>query len=102
MTDYPTALVNFLKLIAERSAKYYDEYYTSLEHPTYEVIKGRKYDRVIQTSSGNRSAYCWLNPATGDILKGSWKAIEDKRPRGNIYNENPLAGTDIYGVSYLK
>ena len=45
-------------------------------HPdiTFEVMKGKKYNRVIDTTRGNRSAYCFIDNE-GNIYKtASWAA----------------------------
>ena len=99
--EYSDSLANFLKLVTERSIRHFAKNYPTLTPPTYMVIHGRKYDRVI-SDDGQRSAYCWIDTATGGIMKGSWKAVEDKRPRGNIFDADPLKGTNIYGVDYLN
>lgn len=98
--NYDEALANFLKLVTERAFRHYAKSGFS-NVPVYFVMHGRKYDRVI-SDNGQRSAYCWIDTATGGIMKGSWKAVEDKRPRGNIFDADPLKGTNIYGVDYLN
>lgn len=59
---------------------------------------GRKFLRV----TANGSAYCFIDVATGTILKpGTWKQPEPKRiPRGSVYNLDPLEGCGPYGVAY--
>jgi len=103
--NYTEALANFIQLVTERTQRHFAKNFDLLIPPKYEVIHNRKYDKVISISDGGhgqRSVYCWIDPKTGDIMKGSWKAIEDKRSRGNIFNADPLEGTNIYGVDYLN
>jgi hypothetical protein len=45
--------------------------------------------------------YCFVDKETGGLLKGNWKRVEDHRERGNIFNENPLVGCNMYGLDYL-
>lgn len=59
---------------------------------------GKKYVRVCY----NGSAYCFIEKATGDILKPASFKAPAKHARGNIYGENPIAGCGPYGVAYLR
>jgi len=65
-----------------------------------EINKGRKFDKIVRVDSG-RSVYCFVDRASGGILKGNWKTVEDHRERGNIYNDDPLQGCGPYGPAYL-
>jgi hypothetical protein len=66
---------------------------------------GVKYARIVRTERGlsaGRSVYCFIDLATGDILKpASWKGPA-KGVRGNINGPTPLAGCSPHGVVYLR
>ena len=64
---------------------------------TYDV--GRKYIRVWAIGfSGGRSAYCFIDRETGDVLKtATWKAPAKNGPRGNLYDG--VGNTNCYGVT---
>ena len=95
--EYSKALENFLELLTKRNGAYYSEQYPHLPKPTYSVNSGKKYDRIVSDGW----AFCFINKSNGDILKAaSWKAPA-KHARGNIFNENPLLGTTVYGATYL-
>ena len=64
---------------------------------------GPKYIRVITLGYGQRSAYCFVDRATGSVLKpASWKSPAPQ-PRGSILSAD--RGADActkYGVVYLR
>jgi hypothetical protein len=65
---------------------------------------GSKNIRIVRSSvqGESRSVHCFVQIATGDILKSaSWKQPA-KGARGNIYHANPMAGMDAYGTKYLR
>jgi len=62
----------------------------------------RKYVRIIKSDRSSRSAYCFIEIATGNILKtASWQTPA-KHARGNI--RSPWWGTalNVYGATYLR
>jgi hypothetical protein len=62
----------------------------------------KKYARIVKSSPGSRSVYCFVDLATGDILKAaSWKAPA-KHARGNIRGTNALAGLTEHGAAYMR
>jgi len=101
--SYEEALINFLHKLDERNVAYYKEHFPTLEPSIFEVHPGRKYDKIVRITNQS-SVYGFINKETGGIIKAaSWKAPEPKkRARGNIFNDNPLDGTTIAGVMYLK
>jgi hypothetical protein len=102
-TIYEAALVNFIRFVSERKATDMAKNYPSLRPYRYYYTRGSRYDRVVQDDGCQRSVYCFIDRATGDILKGSWKQpVAPKVARGNIYNADPLAGTTVYGPKYLR
>jgi len=63
----------------------------------------KKYVRVVRQSYGQNSVHCFVDIATGDVLKAdSWKRPA-KHARGNIFDEhNGLNGVSPYGGKYLR
>lgn len=52
------------------------------------TMEGKKYLRIVDENSGNKSAAGFIEKETGDIFKAaSWKAPA-KNKRGNIFSEN--------------
>ena len=75
------------------------------------VNPGNRYARLSRyevNADGTRwgsseSVHCFVDRTNGNILKpAGWKSPVTKNPRGNIRDENPLAGVTQYGVKYLR
>jgi len=67
-----------------------------------EIDVGTRYARVWKRDGSSKSAYAFIEMATGDLLKpATWKAPA-KHARGNIFAENPLGGCGPYGMAYLR
>ena len=70
-----------------------------------ESDRGRKYLRIVSaTKSGSsKSVYCFIERATGNVLKAeSWKKPA-KHTRGTIFTEDTSKyGVTPYGAHYLK
>jgi len=74
------------------------------EKASFAINKGSKYAKLVVDyyASGSGSAYCFVDLATGDLLKpDGWKKPA-KGVRGNIFAANPLAGCTPYGMVYFK
>lgn len=107
MKNYEEALNDFRTALQGKLDTFYKD---NSYNKQVVIIKGRKYDRVILVESYkdgtdkkvSRSAYCWIERSNGNILKGSWKAVTSKIPRGNIYNDDCLIGCGPYGTDYLN
>ena len=99
---YIEARDRFIAELTRRKVEYMAKHFDSLQPPSFEVHEGRKYDKVIEVERGSRRSYCWIDRTTGDLLKGSWKQVTEKTPRGNIYRETFMDGTGPYGLDYLK
>ena len=101
--DYETALKRFLAAVSSRDNAYMKEQYPTLHTRSFYNIRGKRYDKIVKDDGVSRSVYCFIDMATGDILKGSWKQpVAPKVARGNIYGDQPLTGTTIYGTVYLR
>jgi len=96
--NFDEAIMNFMVLLRERDEKHILENFSNLSPKPWDLTFGRKFAKVVH----DRSVYAFVEIATGDIYKpASWSAPA-KHARGNIYNDDPLAGTDVYGVNYLR
>ena len=105
--EYREALQNFLIKLQKRENGHNDidkEQFPHAVPASFNVMSGRKFDRIIRVYHGSRSAYAFINKETGGIIKcASWRQPEPKQyERGNIFKEDCLAGTNRYGVVYLK
>lgn len=61
---------------------------------------GKKYARIVKESFGSRSAYCFVDMTTGDILKAAGWKVPAKGIRGNI--RNGAADVGEYGAAYMR
>src|SRR5262245_14317228 len=68
-----------------------------LKPTTFE--RGPKYARIVKNDH-QRSVFCFVELATGNILKAAgWKAPEKNHVRGNI--ANGAADVTPYGAQYI-
>ena len=63
--------------------------------------RGKKYIRIISTSYGSRSAFCFIEKSTGNVLKPAGWNGPAPQPRGNIYQIGK-EGVGRWGALYLK
>lgn len=96
--DFTDTLKKFISLLQERENAHNVKYFSNLEPEQFSYTVGKKYVRVIRGTS----AYCFVDVNTGDIYKAASYKAPAKHARGNIYNDNPLDGTGVYGADYLK
>lgn len=61
--------------------------------PTFAIDPGgKKFLRVVETFNGGRSAWAFVEVATGDVYKpAGWKGPERNFSRGNIRNLDNVA-----------
>ena len=97
---YNDALARFIEQLKIRDKEYNAKMNFNWQ-TNFEVMSGRINDKIVKIAHNRRSSYCYIEKSTGGIMKGSWKRVEDHRHRGNIYNENPLEGTNEYGTMYM-
>ena len=97
--DFKTAIDSFFEGCKRISNQYMDANYPSLAKPVFEIEELKKRYRILR----DRSAFCFVDKETGDVLKAaSWKAPA-KHSRGNIFDEhNGLGSMGPYGPAYLR
>lgn len=89
------------KLAAHNAAEGYDWAKT-----THEIMKGKKYARIVQNqfvngSPSGRSAHCFIDLENGNIHKADgWAGPDKKHVRGNI--ANGAADVDNHGARYRR
>ena len=74
------------------------EHFPGLPSDPVTVKRGRRYARIFHGSG----IYCFVEMATGDILKPETWRKAAKHARGNLHNREPLGCCGPYGVAYLK
>ena len=114
-TDFTTALSTFLARWQERMNEHYRLNLPNLTAPKMEVMKGRKFARIIASENGGQSrrsmgfvalveGYLQGVPVRkGDILKSATWNAPAKHTRGTIFaSDNGMSAVSVYGVNYLK
>ena len=64
------------------------------------VMEGKKYMRIVKEDISSRYAFCFIEKATGNVLKAASWATPAKHARGNIYKLGQ-EGISKYGGNYL-
>lgn len=102
---FEAALATFLSKLQEREVAYIRANYVNLTPEVFTTAKGRRFVKVIKAGAkegSQRSVFCFVEKATGNIYKpAGWKQPTLNHVRGNIYGENPLAGTNPHGTNYV-
>jgi len=98
--SFDQALARFVQVNNDAIKAYFAAHYPRLTPPELVVDpNGQKYIRIVQEDRGGgtgRSAWCFVERATGNVLKcDGWKRPA-KQPRGSIYSKD-YAG---YGVTH--
>lgn len=108
--SFDAALTKLVDAIQSAKNDYFAKNFKSLTAPTISVMHGQRYVRIVTSDNFNvaaggrvsRSVWGFVDMINGDILKAAgWKAPA-KHARGNIFNENPMAGCNEYGPNYLR
>lgn len=110
--EFEKALEGYIAEMQEKHTAYDKEHYPKLhemcngQYRTLAASWGKKYVKILmcdynQTAKRPEttgSVHCFIDIATGDILKAaSWNLPQKNGKRGNIYNEvRPIFGKDFY------
>lgn len=102
--DFDAALSDFLMSIRELIHAHYNKNFPSLIPPAISVDpNGKKYVRIVRADTSHVSVYCFVERATGDILKADgWKRPAKNAARGSIYENAGKDAITPYGVHYLR
>lgn len=100
--EFETALLGFIAKCAEVIRKHYVANGFNMTPPSLSYEAGPKYVRVVRGDGTSRSVHCFVEIATGNVLKADGWKRPAKASRGNIYAENPVAGMGPYGAAYLR
>lgn len=102
---FEAALTLFLVKVQGMVDTYFAANFPNSKPPRIEACEGGvKYVRIVQveTVGSGCSAWAFVERATGNVLKPDGFKRPAKHSRGNIYNENPLAGMGPHGPGYLR
>ena len=103
--QFESALGTFVSNVQDQIDAHYAKHLGNLTPcQLHADTRGRKYIRIVRTSDGGegqRSVFCFIERATGNVLKAaSWKAPA-KHARGTIYGDASGYGVTPYGANYL-
>ena len=97
MKDFNLAFEQFLKAA---QAKVNEVYCSGSNILTTE--EGSKRIRVVSNYYG-KSVYCFVDKATGDILKAASWSVPAKGKRGSIYDpDHGASAVNEYGANYVR
>jgi hypothetical protein len=103
MEHFETALNEWLKVAQKICDDYMRENFPTLPRMILDIERGKRFVKVVRSDEGQsgRSVHCFIDIATGDVLKASsWKAPA-KGARGSIYTlDSP--GVNHYGGLYAR
>lgn len=103
------ALCKFIEGINVKIVAYFDRNKFTFSKPDKVFVHsvGKRYAKLAVYRETNdvykaSSVYCFFDLATGDLLKGSWKAPVAKGIRGNVNDKNVMDKFTEHGPSYLR
>lgn len=100
--EFDAALVAFVAAAQKLVDEHRNRHYPGNPTQTISTMEGPKYVRVVIADSVHRSAYVFVERATGAILKpDGWKRPA-KGWRGNIYSDDPTSAVTPYGAKYAR
>jgi len=104
LDDFDSALKKWLKRAEAIIKGHHDRMKFTHTKPGILLIdpKGRKYLRIVKKEGfGSSYVYCFIEKATGNVLKADGWMKPHPTPRGNIW-EVGKEGVSAYGALYLK
>lgn len=87
----------FVAQLQTAQVAHYQEAFPNLKVPIMSAEVGRKYVKIVKTDS-QTSVFCFLDRATGDILKAAGWNAPAKGARGHI--RNGVSELTPYGAQY--
>jgi hypothetical protein len=100
---FNAALETFVKGCADVRAAYFAKHFYSPDATTFEIERGPKNVRVVRVDGSSRSVHCFVEIASGTVLKAAGWKVPAKHARGNIFDEwNGLKTMGPHGAAYLR
>lgn len=96
--NFEVVLNEFFVKLRDRDNEYMATKFSNLPLNDWDLTFGKRFVKIVR----DRSVYAFVEIGSGDIyMPASWSAPA-KHVRGNIFSDDPLACTGIYGVNYLR
>ncbi len=104
--EVAVALDKFIEVVQADQQKYYQTRFPSLNVPAISLEFGSKFIRVVLTDIGSNHSsrvFCFIEKATGNVLKSATYKAPAKGVRGNILAHDPSKyGVNTYGANYFQ
>ena len=92
-TNFEVAVKSYLEKLQHHSDTDMQANYPNIwgmgNAPKFQGSQGKKWYRINKVAPGENSAFCFIDPATGDIYKPAGYNKPATGARGNIYSETP-------------
>jgi hypothetical protein len=99
MTDFDSAFASFFEGCQRITADHYAKHYPNLSPGVWRLDPLQKRIRIVL----NDASHCFVDRATGDVLKPANWGTPAKHARGNIFDKaNGLGSMGPYGPAYLR
>lgn len=103
--EFEVALAAFVAKCQERENAHIAANFKLLTPSKFSTsVGGKRFVRVVKADADgtSRSVFCFVERGTGNIFKpAGWKAPTLNHVRGNIFADDALAGTNVYGTNYV-
>jgi hypothetical protein len=101
--EFTIALEAFIAGAQKIKDDHREQFFSDTPRVMLEPMPGDKRVRIVEVAPGQRSCFCFVDMATGDVLKSAGWAKPAKHARGNIYAEDKgLSKMGPYGPAYLR
>jgi hypothetical protein len=102
--NFEAALASFVKGCDDILAAYHAKHNYNWHRGTFTLDRGPKNIRVVHhDGAGGSRVHCFVEIATGDVLKADGWKKPAKHRRGNIFDEaNGLKTMGPHGAAYLR
>ena len=91
---------NFRVALESMIHAHFNAHYPRNTKPAVKLERGPKFTRIVTDDGVGRSAYGFIDNATGALLKADGWKRPAKGARGNVLGAEPLAGCTPHGVVY--
>lgn len=100
----PEKMDAFIAALQAKQDARMERLYPKLDKPKFEANWLKRYVRIEKVESfGGRSAFCFIDPANGDILKSAGWRTPAKHSRGNIMgDDHGIDHLGPYGAASLR
>ena len=101
--SYREQLIKFVTMAQSVIENHYQTMNFHTNPPTLKIESGIRYDKITRNGPAERSAFCFVDKGSGDVLKAASWMSPAKGARSNIWDDDlGRSGITAYGGRYLK